>query len=105
MGIRLLPVIQRINNWIYWENPSRHFNNRRKHPLLWHISYGWSKLFGQPLRIRMLWPKLDSYLYAFCVNKVRNETAGLLAHSRTTGDANITNITPLPVSTENVLSS
>lgn len=105
MGIRILPAVQRLNNWIYWKNPSRYFNNRRKHPLLWHISYGWSKLFGQPLRIRMLWPKLDSYLYAFCVNKVRNETAGLLIHSRTTaGDANITNMTSLPVSPEKVLS-
>jgi len=106
VGIRLLPAVQRLNNWIYWENPSRYFNNRRKHPLLWHIGYGWSKLFGRPLRIRMLWPKLDSYLYAFCVNKVRNETAGQLTHSRTTaGDANITSMTPLPVSTEKVLSS
>jgi hypothetical protein len=105
VGIRLLPVIQRINNRIYWDNPSRYFNNRRKHPLLWHIGYGWSKLFGQPLRIRMLWPKLDSYLYAFCVNKVRNEYAGLLAHSRTTaGDANITNMSSLPVSPKKVLS-
>lgn len=104
MGIRLLPAAQRLNNWIYWKNPGRYFNNRRKHPLLWHISYGWSKLFGQPLRIRMLWPKLDSYLYAFCVNKVRNKTAALLAHSRTTaGDANITNISSLPVSPEKVL--
>lgn len=105
VGIRLLPVIQRINNRIYWDNPSRYFNNRRKHPLLWHIGYGWSKLFGQPLRIRMLWPKLDSYLYAFCVNKVRNEYAGLLAHSRTiAGDASITNMSSLPVSPEKVLS-
>ncbi|ODU50765.1 MAG: hypothetical protein ABS92_02020 [Thiobacillus sp. SCN 63-374] len=105
LGIRLLPVVQWLNNWIYWKNPSRYFNNRRKHPLLWHISYGWSKLFGQPLRIRMLWPKLDSYLYAFCVNKVRNEYAGLLAHSRTTtGDANFTNMNSLPAPPEKVLS-
>lgn len=75
MGIRILPIAQKLNNWIYWGNPNRYFNNRSKHPLLWHFSYGWSKLFGQSLRIRMLWPQLDSYLYAFCVNKVRDDYA------------------------------
>ena len=73
VGAWLLPVVQRLNNWIYWKNPSRYFNNRRKYPLLWYISYGWSKLFGHPLRIGMLWTRIDSHLYAFCVNKVRDE--------------------------------
>jgi hypothetical protein len=79
MGVRLLPAVQRLNSWIYFNNPSRYFNNRRKHPLLWYVGYGWSKLLGRPLRIRMLWPQLDSYLYAFCVNKVCSEYAGRLA--------------------------
>lgn len=79
VGVRLLPAVQRLNSWIYFNNPSRYFNNRCKHPLLWYVGYGWSKLRGQPLRIRMLWPQLDSYLYAFCVNKVCSEYAGLLA--------------------------
>lgn len=104
IGIRLLPVVQRINNWIYWKNPGRHFDNRRKHPLLWYIGFGWSKLFGQPLRIRMLWPKLDSYLYAFCVNKVRDEYARLLVHSRTAGGSADTSMTSPPVSSNKVLS-
>jgi hypothetical protein len=105
MGIRLLPVVQRLNNWIYWDNPNRYFNNRRKHPLLWHFSYGWSKLFGQPLRIRMLWPQLDSYLYAFCVNKVRSEYAGLLAQSRSADGPTGADMSMTPVSGSKVLSS
>ena len=105
MGIRLLPVVQRLNNWIYWDNPNRYFNNRRKHPLLWHFSYGWSKLFGQPLRIRMLWPQLDSYLYAFCVNKVRSEYAGLLAQSRSADGPTGADMAMTPVSGSKVLSS
>lgn len=105
MGIRLLPVVQRINNWIYWDNPNRYFNNRRKHPLLWHFSYGWSKLFGQPLRIRMLWPQLDSYLYAFCVNKVRREYAGLLAQSRSADGPTGADMSTPPASGSKVLSS
>lgn len=87
MGIRLLPVVQRFNNWIYWDNPNRYLYNRRRYPLLWHISYGWSKLSGHPLHFRMLWPQLDSYLYAFCVNKVRNEYARLLASPQTSHGA------------------
>ena len=105
MGIRLLPVVQRLNNWIYWDNPNRYFNNRRKHPLLWHFSYGWSKLFGQPLRIRMLWPQLDSYLYAFCVNKVRGEYAGLLAQSRSAVGPTVADMATTPASGSKVLSS
>ena len=105
IGIRLLPVVQRINNWIYWDDPNRYLDNRRKHPLLWHISYGWSKLFGQPLRIRMLWPQLDSYLYAFCVNKVSSEYARLLAQSRSADAHNGADMETNPASGSKVLSS
>lgn len=97
MGIWLLPAAQRLNNWIYWKNPNRYFNNRRKYPLLWHISYGWSKLSGHPLRFRMLWPQVDSYLYAFCVNKVRNEYARLLANPQTSGGASDTSMISPPI--------
>lgn len=97
MGIRLLPAVQRLNNWVYWNNPSRYFNNRRKYPLLWHIGYGWSKLSGYPLRFRMLWPQLDSHLYAFCVNKVRNEYARLLANPQTSGGASDTSMISPPI--------
>lgn len=90
VGIWFLPAVQRLNNWIYWKNPNRYFNNRRKHPLLWHIGYGWSKLSGHPLHFHMLWSKLDSRLYAFCVNKVRNEYARLLANPGAAGDASMT---------------
>lgn len=104
IGIRLLPVVQRINNWIYWKNPGRHFDNRHKHPLLWRISHGWSRLFAQPLRIRMLWPQLDSYLYAFCVNKVRSEYAGLLAQSCSAGAPPDTGMASTPESSDKALS-
>jgi hypothetical protein len=103
IGIGLLPAVQRFNSWIYFNKPARHFNNRRQHPLLWHVGYGWSKLFGQPLRIPMLWQQLDSYLYAFCVNKVRNECAALLAHSQTAGAPNDTEIISAPISGNTVL--
>jgi hypothetical protein len=85
VNIGLLPLAQRLNNWIYWNRPGRYFNDRRKHPLLWTISYGWSKLFGQPLRIPMLWPQLDSYLYAFCVNKARDDYVKQLAAAHPAG--------------------
>lgn len=75
VGIRLLPVVQRLNNWIYWNNPDRYFNDRRRHPLLWYAGYAYAKLFGAPPRFRMIWSRLDSHLYAFCVNKVRGEYA------------------------------
>jgi len=81
VGIWLLPLAQRLNNWIYWNNPSRYFSNRRKHPLLWYVSYARARFFGQPLRIRMVWTRLDSFLYAFCVNKVREEYAAHLDRS------------------------
>lgn len=86
MGIWLLPLVQRLNNWIYWSNPGRYFYNRQKYPLLWYVSYGLSKLFGRPLRIRMVWAKLDSFLYAFCVNKVRDEYAERLAIMKPAGN-------------------
>ncbi len=73
--IRLLPLVQRANNWIHWKNPNRYFNDRHKHPLLWHFGYGYSKLFGKRPRFRLIWSHLDSYLYAFCVNKVSGEYA------------------------------
>lgn len=73
VGIRLLPLVQRLNNWIYWNNPGRYFNDRRRHPLLWYAGYAYAKLFGAPPRFRMIWSRLDSHLYAFCVNKVRGE--------------------------------
>jgi hypothetical protein len=84
LGIALLPLVQRINNWIYWQNPGRRFNDRRRHPLLWHIGYAWSKLSGRPLRIRTLWPHLDAFLYAFCVNRTANDYAQQLARSQAT---------------------
>lgn len=86
VGALLLPLVQRLNNWIYWNNPSRYFNDRRKHPLLWYVSYARARFFGQPLRIRMVWTRLDSFLYAFCVNKVRDEYAAHLDALKPTGD-------------------
>ena len=91
VGAWLLPLVQRLNNWIYWENPSRYFNYRRKHPFLWYLSYGWARIFGQPLRIRMVWTQLDSFLYAYCVNKVREEYAAHLSKPTTS----VTDSTPL----------
>lgn len=105
LGIGLLPQVQRINNWIYWNNPSRHFKDRRRHPLLWHIGYGWSKLLSRPLHIRMLWPQLDSFLYAFCVNKISSDHARLHAHSRTAGGPADTNVTSTRISNNKILSS
>lgn len=78
-GIRLIPMIQRINNWIYWNNPTRYFNDRRRYPLLWYAGYAYAKLSGAPPRFRMLWSRIDSHLYAFCVNKVRDDYARHLA--------------------------
>ena len=98
LNIGLLPLAQRINNWIYWNKPSRYFNDRRKHPLLGLIGYGWSRLSGQPLRIHMLWPQLDSYLYAFCVNKLRSDYAGQLGASQTVGVESDTTLIPAPIS-------
>lgn len=86
VGAMLLPLVQRINNWIYWNNPSRYFNDRRKHPLLWYLNYARTRTFGQPLRIGMVWTRLDSFLYAFCVNKVRDEYAAHLDALKPTGD-------------------
>jgi len=98
VGILFLPVVQRLNNRIYWKNPDRHFQNRRKHPLLWSIGYYWSKLSGRPLRFHMLWTQLNSYLYAFCVNKVRGEYASLLAPARTAGGVTDTTVITPPAS-------
>lgn len=82
IGIRLLPAIQRFNNWIYWKNPTRYFNDRRRYPRLWYAGYAYAKLFGAPPRFRMLCTRIDSHLYAFCVNKVRDEYARHLSHVR-----------------------
>lgn len=97
IGIWLLPLVHRLNNWIYWSNPSRHFNDRRKHPLLWYISYAWARFFGQPLRIRMLWTRLDSFLYAFCVNKVRDEYAEHLNNALPAGNTSASAAAAVPV--------
>ena len=86
IGIWLLPFVHRLNNWIYWSNPSRYFNDRRKHPLFWYIGYAWVRFFGQPLRIRMLWTQLDSFLYAFCVDKARDEYAEHLNNAMPAGN-------------------
>jgi hypothetical protein len=75
LGISFLPVVQHINSQIYWKNPIRYFNNRSKHPLLWYSGYAWTRVSGQPLRFPMLWREVDSFLYAFCVNRVRDEYA------------------------------
>lgn len=91
VGALLLPLVQRLNNWIYWNNPSRYFNNRRKYPLLWYVSYARARFFGQPFRIRMAWTRLDSFLYAFCVSKVREEYA---AHLNQPGADTPDSITP-----------
>lgn len=80
-GAMLLPWVQRLNNWIHWNHPSRYFNDRRKHPLLWHVGSVYARLFGRPLRISVVWTRLDSFLYAFCVNKVREEYAAHLSGS------------------------
>lgn len=72
-GIWLLPFVQSFNNWVYWNNPSRYFNNRQKYPLCWYLGYSYARFFGEPLRIGMIWTRLDSFLYAFCVNKVCDE--------------------------------
>jgi hypothetical protein len=80
-GAMLLPLVQRLNNWIHWNHPSRYFNDRRTHPLLWYVGSGWARFFGQPPRIRVVWTRLDSFLYAFCVNKVREEYAAHLGKS------------------------
>ncbi len=82
----LLPLVQRFNNWIYWNNPGRYFYDRRKHPLLWYLSYAWASISGRPLHIRMVWNRLDSFLYAFSVNKVRDEYAAHLDALKQTGD-------------------
>ncbi|MGC2049360.1 MAG: hypothetical protein WA635_12225, partial [Gallionella sp.] len=87
VGASLLPMVQRFNNWVYWTNPNRYFNDRLKHPLLWYIGYIWARYFGQPLRIRMVWTRIDSFLYAFCVNKVRNEYAEYLDKMKSAGNA------------------
>lgn len=78
VGVWMLPFVQRFNNWVYWNNPSRFFNDRRRHPLLWYVSYACTRFFGKPLQIRMIWTRLDSFLYAFCVNKVRDDYAAYL---------------------------
>lgn len=84
-GVMLLPFVQRLNNWIHWKHPSNYFNDRRKHPLLWYVGYGWARFYGHPPRIRVVWTRLDSFLYAFCVNKVREEYAAHL--NKPTGNA------------------
>lgn len=86
VGVCLLPLVQRLNGWIYWKNPERHFKDRNRHPLLWHLGYAWSKLTGRPLRIRMLWTRIDAYLYAYCVNRVRDEYAAKLGVTRFDGN-------------------
>lgn len=74
-GAMLLPLVQRLNNWIHWKHPSRYFDDRRKHPLLWYVGASYARFFGHPPRIRVVWTRLNSFLYAFCVNKVREEYA------------------------------
>lgn len=86
-GARLLPLVQRLNNWIYWNNPNRYFNNRSKHPVFWYCSYLWSRILGRPLRVRMIWTRLDSFLYSFCVDKVRDEYARELRVSLPAADS------------------
>ncbi len=73
MGIGLLPGVQRINSFIYWKRPEKYFTNRQNHPLLWRMGYYWSRALGRPLRFPLLWCRIDSYLYAYCANKVRDE--------------------------------
>jgi hypothetical protein len=72
--------VQRLNNWIRWKNPDDLFSQGEQHPLLWYVGRVWTSLFGHPPRIAppMLWTRFDSFLYAFCVNKVRGEYAACL---------------------------
>ena len=81
VGILALPLAQRFNNWIYWKNPTRYFYNRAAHPLLWHVAYALSKLAGRPIKLHMIQTRLDSFLYAFCVNRVCSEYASQLLGS------------------------
>ncbi len=77
--IMLLPLVQRVNNWIYWKNPNRYLTNRKAHPILGYCAYALSRLRRRPIRIGLIWTALDSYLYAFCVNKVRTEYRAALS--------------------------
>lgn len=86
--IWLLPIAQRLNNWIYWKKPNRYLNNWRKYPLPTFVNFCCARFLGRPIRIRMILTRLDSFLYVFCVNKVRNEYAGLLARPQTATDPN-----------------
>lgn len=79
LGIALLPLVQRLNNRIYWTDFGRYLYDRRRHPLLWRAAYYFSRLVGKPPLPRLVWTRLDSFLYAFCVNKVRDEYAAHLA--------------------------
>lgn len=80
-GIRLLPLAQRLNNWIYWKDPNRYFHNRKKHPVTWHLAYAFSRLTGIKPRITLCETKVDSYLYAYCVNILREKFATSLARA------------------------
>lgn len=72
VGWWLMPWVQRINGWIHWKRPNDWFTNKQNR-VLWHLGYYFARLTGKRLRFTLLWQRYDSYLYSYCVNRVRDE--------------------------------
>ena len=81
LGLKTLPLAQRINNWIYWQNPNRYFQNRNQHPIIWYLAYAWTRLTGTRPRLTLCKTAVDSYLYSYCVNLLREKFSRSLTHA------------------------
>ncbi len=73
IGRILLPIVQKINNYIYWKNPEQYFQQYSKHPIKYYIGRVFLKITGNTIRISPFWLFLDGSLYCFCVNKTADD--------------------------------
>ena len=73
----LLRHVQRYNSWVHWKEPTAYLRDPDNR-LLYYAARLWQRASGRPLELRPVMTALDSYLYAFCVNKVRDEYRAVL---------------------------
>jgi hypothetical protein len=86
-GIGALPVMQRLNNWIYWRNPNRYFRDWRNHRVCYYAARLWLRLFNKQLCIKPVGMWLNSALYVFCVNSVRMRYRHYFAKARVVAES------------------
>jgi hypothetical protein len=89
-GASMIPLVRRLNNWIQFNNPDAYFKMGRKHRLLWYAGRAWTRFSGTAPEFHMLWTRLDAFLYAFCVNKVRHEYSALIRSRQRAGSTGST---------------